>query len=62
MAQRRVTKADAEEILANHHTTYTDPDGNLSYVGHTNGRVIRVVIVGVTVNPPVIKTVIVIAD
>ncbi len=46
MAQRRVTESNVEEILRDHHITYTDRDGNLNFVGDLNGRRVRVVIVG----------------
>jgi hypothetical protein len=59
MAHRGVTDAQVEETIRNHHTTYTDPDGNRNYVSHVGGRRIRVVIVGAGSSEAVrIKTVI----
>jgi len=46
MAQRNVTREEVLETILNHHTTFTDPDGNRNYVGHVGGRPIRVVIGG----------------
>ena len=46
MAERNVTEDQVSKTIQNHHTTYTDPDGNRSYVDQIEGRQIRVVIVG----------------
>ncbi len=51
MAQRGVSESEVEDVLANHHASYADPAGNRNYVGHVNGKHVRVVVRG-DGNPP----------
>jgi len=44
LVQRRISKAEAEAVLADPDTTYNDPTGKLIFIGHPNGRYIKVVV------------------
>ena len=44
MQERRISEDDVEAALNYYHTSYTDEDGNLIYVGNPGGRRIAVVV------------------
>jgi len=46
MRQRRISEAEVEAVLADHHTDYPgNVSGRRVLIGHPNGRYIKVVIV-----------------
>jgi len=51
MAERHISDAEVEDVLANFHTSYTDRDGNPIYIGRSAGRRIKVV-AGKASTPP----------
>jgi Domain of unknown function (DUF4258) len=55
MATRRITELEVEATLDDYHTSYTDRKGNPIFIGHPNGRRIKV-IVKVGSHPPRIIT------
>jgi len=55
MALRRISEAEAEEVLSRYHTRYTDRRGNAIYVGHPAGRRVKVVVARGS-DPPLIIT------
>ena len=44
MRERRISEAEVENVLANHHTRYPDREGNAVLIGHPSGRRIKVVV------------------
>ncbi len=58
LAERNVTEADVERILANYHTMYHDRKGNPNYVGSLGERRVRVV-VAAGVTPTLVITIVV---
>lgn len=44
MRERGITELEVEAVLRDHHTSYTDRKGNPIYIGHPNGRRIKVVV------------------
>lgn len=55
MQQRSISEAEVESVLNNYHTSYADRDGNPIFIGHPNGRRIKVV-VALGSDPPHIIT------
>lgn len=56
MRQRQISEGEVETVLADHHTSYPDREGNLIMIGHPGGRRVKVVIAKDS-NPPRIITV-----
>ena len=44
MRERRISEAEVEDVLTNHHTRYPDREGNAVLIGHPGGRRIKVVV------------------
>jgi hypothetical protein len=51
MAERSISEAEVEAVLANYHTNYRDKKGNDILIGHPTGRRIKVVVARGS-NPP----------
>ncbi len=55
MALRRMSEAEVEDVIRQHHTHYADRNGNDIYVGHPSGRRVKVV-VAKNSDPPLVIT------
>ena len=44
MHDRAISEAEVEACWNNHHTTYTDKEGNPNYIADVGGRRIKVVV------------------
>ena len=44
MQQRKISRAEVEDVVSNYHTSYTDRGGNPILIGHPGGRRIKVVV------------------
>lgn len=56
MRERNISEDEVESVLNEYHTSYTDKKGNPIYVGHPNGRRIKVVVAAGSNPPHVITT------
>jgi hypothetical protein len=55
MAERNITEQEVEATLEDHHTEYPDRAGNRVYIGHPDGRRIKIVVKKDS-SPPLIIT------